>query len=134
MTGEELTRDLEAIERVLQGGPQPSPSLRYRVLARVNDELHRQQRVAFWQNVSTVAASILLVLNLSLSFACLPPQMSHVEPAIVASLAEQVRQMQLHISDDEIERQSLLLAAGEQLLLVAKPYGSFTGTPLLLTQ
>ena len=130
MMNERLPDELEAIERALRDRPQPSASLRCRVIQRVGDELHRSQQLAFWQYAAAVAASVLLVMNVGLSVARVPRTVIHDAPADTAALAEQVRRMELGLSEEEIERQCLLLAAGARLLPMARPYGSSPKTPL----
>lgn len=134
MTGEELPRDLKDIERSLLGGPEPSALLRSRVLDCINEELHRSERMAFWQYAAAVAAACILVINLSLSFAPRHQVSFSAHAGDTGSSAETIRQLQLGLPENEIQRQSVLLAAGEHLTLAARPYGSSTGTPTLRTQ
>ena len=134
MTGDDLPRDLAILERALFGGRQPSPSLRRRVMDQVQQELCRSQRLAFWQYVSALAALVLLVWNLSVSAASLPRRAIGVDRNRLASLHEQAGQMQLDLSTDEIRRQCLLLAAGYELVPFKTPYGSGTGTAVVLNR
>ncbi len=131
MTGDDLTRDLVMLERTLCGGCQQSPSLRSRVMDKVQEELYRSQRLAFWQYVSAVAALVLLALNLSISVASMPRQVAGLDRNRVSSLREQISQMQLALSEEDIQQHCLLLAAGEHLRPLAKPYGSSPGTSVL---
>jgi hypothetical protein len=124
MNDDELPAELAMIEQAMSSGPRPSSSLRKRVTDRVQMELHRTRRLAFWQYASAVAAVVLPALNFSISVAHMPRQNPDMDRNAATALRDQMGRMQLALSDDEIERQCLLLAAGERLAPSATPYGS----------
>jgi anti-sigma-K factor RskA len=128
MNDDELPAELAMIEQAMSSGPRPGSSLRKRVTDRVEMELHRSRRLAFWQYASAIAAAVLLALNFSISVAHMPRQNPDMDRNAVAALRDQMGRMQLALSDDEIERQCLLLAAGERLVPSATPYGSAGAT------
>ncbi len=128
MNDDELPPELAMIEKAMSSGPRPSASMRKRVTDRVQMELHRSRRLAFWQYASAVAAVVLLALNFSISVAHMPRQNPDTDRNTATALREQMGRMQLALSDDEIERQYLLLAAGERLVPSATPYGSAGAT------
>ncbi len=123
MTEKRLPHDLETIEQALTGGPAPSPALRARVLARVDDELSRSARRPFRRYAAGVAAAVLLAMNVSLSLTTPAGPVADAPPARTAALAEQLRGMDLGLSEAEIARQCRLMAAGERLLPMGRPYG-----------
>ena len=134
MTSDDLPPDLAALEQALGGGPQPSAALRSRVMAQVQEELHVSRRREFWQFVSGVAASVLLLVNFSVSIASVQGQVPRAEAADAKSLYEEIGKLQLALSDDEIRRQSLLMAAGRDLLPFGTPRGSTPGTSVIPNQ
>jgi len=134
MTGDDLPPDLAALEQALGGGPLPSMAVRARTMATVEEELHVSRRREFWQFVSGVAASVLLLINFSVSIASVQRQVPRMEAASAKSLYEEIDKLQLALSDDEIRRQSLLLAAGKDLLPFAAPCGSMPGTSVIPNQ
>lgn len=132
MDNSDLPPDLAELERELHaGGHEPAPALRDRVMAHVRQELHRSKRLAFWQYASAVAASFLLVLNLSFSAASSSFRAPRLDHNKVTTLCKQVDQMQLGFSADEIKRQCLLMAAGGELVPYRRPYGSAPGTSVI---
>lgn len=127
-----LPSDLAKLERALRaGGCEPGPALRERVMASVSKELRRSKRLEFWQYTSTVAASVLLVLNLSFSAATTSSRVSRLDRNQITILREQVDQMQLGLSADEIKRQCLLIAAAGELVPYYRPYGSAHGISVI---
>jgi hypothetical protein len=104
MTDPDVPIDLTALEQRLRGGPAARAALRPRVMARVQDELNRSRRVEFWYYAAGVGASVLLLLNVSLS-ACMSPPQPTIDPASLAAINQQVSQMQLGLSPAEVKRQ-----------------------------
>ncbi|MBI5725770.1 MAG: hypothetical protein HZA50_17555 [Planctomycetes bacterium] len=126
----ELTADLEKIERILLADEcQPPAGLRDRVLARVEMELDRSKRRNFWAYVSTLAASVLLLLNVSFSASLAGSREIRTDRDKVAALSSQLKQLQLGLSDEEIRQQALLLSAADDLVPLGRPYGSSNKTP-----
>lgn len=132
MTSNDLPPDLAAIEQALRGGCQPGQSLRNRTMTRVQEELSKRQN--FWEFASLLAAAVLLMLNFSFSITSPSRQVTSMDPDKLASLREQLGQIQPTLSPDEIRRQCLLLAAGNELVRLATPYGSATEVSVVLNQ
>jgi len=127
----DLPPDLSAIERALSGGPLPSPALRGLVTAQVEQELRRSKQLDFWQYAAAVAAVTLVVMNLTLTVSTASPQRS--DPGIdrekQAAIQRQLEDMQLPLSPQEIRRQSMLMAAGAELMPVGTPHSSIREMP-----
>lgn len=126
MTHDDLPPELASIERRLTGGPAPSAALRARVTGRVRDELRRGQGrpMGFWQYVGALAAAVLLLANLSLSVTSSSARVDLGGTDRPAELCEEIAEMGLDLPEAEVRRQCLLLAAGAELLPLARPQGS----------
>jgi hypothetical protein len=127
MTGDELPPDLAALEQALRGLCQPGAALRERAMASVREELRGSERAEFWQYAAAVAAVFLVLLNLSVTVAAVSPPTPGLDRNTVATLRGQLDQMQLGLPADEVNRQCLLLWAGEQLVPYGRPRGSAGG-------
>lgn len=131
MTHDDLPPELARIERRLAGGPEPSAALRARVMVQVRDELRRRegQPVGFWQYVAALAAAVLLLANLSLSVTSSSVRVDLGGPDRPGELCEEIAEMGLGLPEAEVRRQCLLLAAGADLLPLARPQGLPAGLP-----
>ncbi len=98
-------------------GPEPSPTLRPRILAAVRQELHRG-RTRFvarfgWKLVST-AAGVLLILNVALSAVNHAGAMINRMPADVPEGSQDVKMFE-GLPEDEARFRLLLVQAGTRL-------------------
>lgn len=124
MNDPELPDDLAALAQELgRGAAEPDPALGERVQARVRAELRHPEREPFWPFAAAVAAGVALLLNVGFSAANGSVRLPRQRPTDPAAICEQVRAMGLGISDEELRRQCLLMAAGETLVLYGQPYG-----------
>ena len=116
----DLSDDLVDLERELAARAQPEPSttLRPRVLAAIRHELERESN-GIWRYAAALAAVVLVGANLSLSAAL---DMGWPRDAIdahnLAATAAQLRELDSAMSEQEARRQALLLQARSQLTLV----------------
>jgi len=132
----DLPPDLAALERALSGGPLPSPALRGRVTAQVEQGLRRSRQLDFWQYAAAVAAVAVVALNLSLTVSTASPQRPGLGIAREkqAAIQRQLENMELPLSPQEIRRQSVLMAAGAELILVGTPHSSIRETSAVLNR
>ena len=128
-----LPADLVAIEQMLRSDSgdcrpsgkcdqsQPSADLCDRIALQVQEELVRSKRNDFWPFAAAVAASVMLLLNVSSSVSQGTIRKPSFDREKFASMYQQVEQMQLGLSDAEIRRQCLLWTAGSELLPLPMP-------------
>ena len=127
MTGydNDLSPELKALERSLyecgESENQPSAELRDRIALQVREELARSKRNDFWPFAAAVAASVMLLLNVSSSVSQGSIRKPSFDREKFASMYQQVEQMQLGLSDAEIRRQCLLWTASSELLPLPMP-------------
>ena len=121
-----LPNDLADLERRLTSAAtsEPPQALRAKVDRRVRAELAGSGRLEAWQFAAAVAAAILILLNFSLSAVARPRRLDGIDRAKVAWLRAELSDLDLGLSSQEIDRQSLLMAAGDELIPNARPYGS----------
>ena len=128
LTDNPLPDDLAAIERQLQSDAcEPTPALRDQVMARVQSELDTSPQPGFWRFAAAVAAVVVLLINQSVSVARVSIAPPPIDPDRVAHIYGQLTDLQLGLSPQELRRQCVLMAAGELLTPLAKPYGSLAG-------
>jgi len=129
MEDEQLSAELEELERDLAGRPraEPSADLRERVIEGVQAELRRRKARNGWAFAAAVAAAALVWINLSLSATLgtdYGPRRVRPRPP-VDRMAQQIQQLLPELSDCEALRQAVLLEAGWDLprypVLLAAP-------------
>lgn len=111
-----LPSELRRIEQLLSARPLPrhSENMKERFLSDARSELRRQKGRARWAFAASMAASVLVWLNLSISasqatdygISLQSPQQS------VEEIAGEIRQLLPDISPQEAKRQAVLLRAG----------------------
>ena len=103
---------LKAMDR-----PEPSAALRTRVMADVRGQLRRDHRQRTWSYAATLAASVLIWLNLSLSAATVTDYRlrAHDQTEVVVCLGAGIRALLPEMSEREAARQALLLRCGARL-------------------
>ncbi len=120
-----LPDELAELEQELQRETHaPNPALEDKVLADVQQQLRSEQRNDFWQFAAGVAAAVLLVLNLALSTSISTGAAPRMKHHVTKSVNIQLDAKELGLSDKELRRQALLLAACDEMILYARPYGS----------
>ena len=120
-----LPGDLADLQRQLCADTaEPSYAMKAKVMAGVENELARPQQNDFWQFAAAVAAMVVLLINLSVSIAPISSRVSRGDLRPTESLYGQIEDLQLGLSDREIKRQCMLLAASETIVPYGRPYGS----------
>ncbi len=126
---ESLPPDLASLELALAASAPPLPdmALGHRVLNRTRTELIHSQRREFWAYAAATAACILLALNVTLAVTRGHAIEARLEQPQARELCEQVNQMHLGLSDQDIQRLCILNAAGSRLLSSGRPLGQPAG-------
>lgn len=114
-----LPTELERLEHRLTHGPRSAPAavLRWRVLAGVQSELHRQLVSLRWRFAAAVAATVLAILSFSLAAAQATSfaRQQHESTLAVREVAKQIQHTLPDISPEESLRRAMLLEIAGQV-------------------
>jgi hypothetical protein len=126
----DLPPELEQLAARLRELPSPASELRGRVLGEVRRELRREAAGSAWWYAGAVAASVLLLLNLSMSAARVTD--FHLRPAARppadARAVARIQQLAPELSPQEARRQAALLSVDLQFAY-APPVAEVAGLP-----
>jgi hypothetical protein len=118
MNDPELSADLAALERRMAERPriEPSPEFGSRVLSASSAVLARRRASARWRAWASVAAALLLGINLSMSMAANTDWhlLPRGEPGRTAEVSR-LRELAPELPEAELRRQALLARAGADL-------------------
>jgi hypothetical protein len=130
-----LPDELAELEQELQRETQtPDPALKDKVLAGVQQQLRSEQGSDFWQFAAGVAAAVLLVLNLTLSTTISTGVAPRMEHHVTKPVNIQLDAKELGLTREELQRQAMLMAAGNELVRYTRPYGSLKKYPGMSNQ
>jgi hypothetical protein len=124
MSDYQLPPELEILEQELaaRSTPPPADNLQLRITTGVRSRLRRESRLDFWRFAAAAALVAAVWLNLSLSAARETNfhfQLADKRPS-VEKTAQEIKNLLPEMSEDDVQREALLLCAGENLVMYPK--------------